>query len=144
MRVAVAAVFLAGAGLAAPVPKELKKADDKTRILGTWKIDRATRDGKELAQYSPVHTLTFHADGTLVFNYFDGDAPQVRAWKLDEAASPKQLLWGARPTPSDNRRLYAFRGDKLVVARRQNNVLPTSLEPGPGIIVIEYERVVSK
>lgn len=134
-------LLLAGAGLSAPVPKELKKQlPDKQRIVGVWRIDRATKDGKELARFEPHHTLTFRADGVIVFTYSDGDTPQSKSWAIDEAADPKQVTWGSNANRSDTRRLYAFRGDRLFVARGKDGELPASVDPGPGITVVEYVR----
>ena len=64
----VAVVFALGSACAAPVPKDFKKPDDKTLIVGTWVLTRANLNGQENAEYF-WHSMTFDADGNTRFRY---------------------------------------------------------------------------
>lgn len=146
MRSCLAVLFVAGSALAAPVPKELKKEDDKTRILGTWVLARANVNGEDLAKYEPDHAMTFSADGRSCFRYGKGGSEEpYDKFVVDTAASPRTVTWLKAAAPLINPRPYEFRDGKLVMATRAGGGKePTSLEPGPGVIVLIYERAEKK
>ncbi len=139
----VAVVFALGSACAAPVPKDFKKPDDKTLIVGTWVLTRANLNGQENAEYF-WHSMTFDADGNTRFRY-KTIPDQENEFKLDTAASPKMLTWLKKSVVSGNPRPYAFRDGRLVMAVGEGDRKPVqSLEPGPGVIVLEYERADAK
>jgi uncharacterized protein (TIGR03067 family) len=140
------AVLLAGSALAAPVPKELKKIDDKVAIVGTWVLASANVNGADVARYDPDHSVKFSADGRSSFLYGKGGSEEpYDKFVVDTAASPRTVTWLKDTTTAINPRPYEFRGDKLVMATRAGGGKePTSLEPGPGVIVFVYERAEKK
>lgn len=138
------ALLLAGSALAAPIPKELKKDDDKTRILGTWVLAKANVNGKHDPNYF-WHSVTFSADGGSCFRYKTTAEEPYDKFEVDTASSPRTVTWLKASASVINPRPYAFRDGKLVMATRVGGgIEPTSLEPGPGIIVFEYERAEKK
>jgi uncharacterized protein (TIGR03067 family) len=139
------AVLLAGSALAAPVPKELRKPDDKVAILGKWEIARANVNGKEVAKYFPEHTMTFRRDGTVVFEYPNGDTPQVLDWTLDPTETPKRFRCKMQRSEVSSSYRYAFREGRLVLAHTLGlKSVPDDLAPVPGISVVEYRRAGTK
>lgn len=135
--------FALGAATAAPVPKELKKEDDKVAIVGKWEVARANVNGAEVAKYSPEHTVTFTAEGTATFQY-PNIPDQPNDFTLDTAASPKTMSFLRNAKAVGQPRPYEFRNGRLVVVIPMGNVPAKSLEPGPDLIVIEYKRAEKK
>ena len=137
--------FLLTGADAAPVPKDFRKPDDKTRLIGTWAISRANENGKETPRFEPWHTLTFRADGVLVFKYPDGSPDQQAEWVIDPTAVPKRLaeVWTEGAALNFNV-AYQFRDGRLVMAWTQDGTPPKSVDPGPNVKVIEYKRAEGK
>lgn len=75
MRPLLAIALLATLAPAAPVPKALKKADDKSGLVGTWKPDK----GSEWFQ--------FDAEGGM------------KAWTTNNAGSPVPYTYAIEPNP---------------------------------------------
>lgn len=73
MRPLVVLTLLAGLITAAPVPKALKKADDKSSLIGTWKPDK----GSEWFQ--------FDTEGGM------------KAWTTNTAGTPVQYTYAVEP-----------------------------------------------
>ena len=144
MRSAVMLVgFLLTGADAAPVPKDFKKPDDKTRLVGTWALVKANVGGQDDPNYF-WHAMTFAADGTNRFRYRD-IPDQENEYKLDTAASPKTLSFLRNAAVVGHPRPYEFRAGRLVVAVGTGGQNPLdSLRPGPGVIVLEYERADAK
>ena len=82
-----------GTAAAAPVPKELRKPDDKNLIVGTWKP--SDRNGC---------WFRFAADGTLETWYpLNGNSPMKWTWTIaDTKATPKRVTL----TRVSNRQVY--------------------------------------
>jgi len=138
------AVGCVGPLVAAPVPKDFKKKlDDKVRILGTWVLASANVNGKVDPNYF-WYSMTFNADGTNYFRYRAG-ADQHNDFKLDSLAKPKMLSFHRNGAIVGHPRPYAFRDGRLVVAVSIGDQKRLdSVEPGPGVIVLEYERLKGK
>lgn len=143
MRTLMVIVLALASATAAPVPKELKKQDDKTRILGTWVLARANENGKESPNYF-WHSMTFDAEGNTRFQYKRG-VDQIHQYTLDPAGTPKTLTWRQGANPGTGARPYEFRDGRLVMATTNTGrAQPATLDPGPGVIVLEYERADGK
>jgi uncharacterized protein (TIGR03067 family) len=145
MRAVVAvAAFAFGSAVAAPVPKELRKQDDKSRLIGTWNLARANVDGKDDPNYF-WHSVTFSADGGSCFRYRQSPDEPYDDFMVDLAASPKTVTWRRSAAAAFGARPFEFRNGRLVMSTgKGTNKEPASLEPGPGIIVFEYERADAK
>ncbi len=140
----VAVVFALGSADAAPVPKDFKKPDDKARLVGTWVLAGANVNGQEDRNYF-WHSMTFAADGTNRFRYKDTPNQEENEFKLDTAAAPKTLTFLRNAAAVGHPRPYEFRDGRLVVAVGTGGQNPlNSLQPGPGVIVLEYERADGK
>ncbi len=89
MRPLVALALFVALAPAAPVPKGLKKPDDKTGIVGRWKPNEGERLWYE-----------FRDDGTLRVNERPTELNGVAQykWTLDSASSPKRMTWYAAGT----------------------------------------------
>lgn len=74
---------------AAPVPKAVKKKDDKSQLLGTWKT--TSEDGKTGAAIW-THTYLFEDDGLLKQWYGPTDRSDWD-WAIDPEQTPKRMTW---------------------------------------------------
>lgn len=146
MRTVLVVLFVAGTAAAAPVPKELKKVEDKDRLVGKWEVARANVNGAEVANYNPAHTVAFTADGTATFQYPTLGIPdQPNQFKLDTAAAPRLLSFVRNDVVVGQPRPYEFRNGRLVMAISLGDQKPIrTLEPGQGIILLEYKRAETK
>ncbi len=138
MRPLLAVALLAGLASAAPVPKALKKADDATRIVGTWKpID------KESAWFQ------FNDDGTLkTWHGGEGGAANSHMdwkWALDPDATPSpRKVRLTRVPDSENGYdcLYELDGDTLrfVFLLSPNMPRPKKVERGDNLQLHQLAR----
>jgi uncharacterized protein (TIGR03067 family) len=138
MRFALVLLLAAGTLTGAPVPKELKKPDDKTALLGTWVAH--TLDGK--AGRPHTHTFVFEPDGKCHTLYGEGQRSDW-TYTLDLAATPKRMRWAAagagRGTTFDC--AYEVVGDTFKLAfLTGNNKSPDKLEPNAGFTLYEMKR----
>lgn len=131
------AVALAGAASAAPVPRELRKQDDRSRLIGTWSLAVANVDGKDDPNYF-WHSVTFSADGTSCFRYKQLPDEPYERFAVDDAAAPKTVAWSKGGADAFKPRPFVFRAGRLVMSTGR------ALEPGAGVIVFEYTRAESK
>lgn len=132
MRPLVAVVLVAALAPAAPVPKAVKKKDDKELIVGTWK---------------PANKGTcwfqFNADGTL------------KTWHDPNAHSPLDWTWAIEETDRLPKRIkltragggnesyvciYELDGDGLKIAFIVGAKDPQKVEAGPGLQLYEQTR----
>jgi uncharacterized protein (TIGR03067 family) len=141
---AVVGLLAVAAVTAAPLPKELKKKDDKERIVGTWVLKRANVNGTEEPNYF-WHSMTFDDKGGLRFKYKDGP-DQTATYELDATARPKRMTSRFGDGKGHTQVApYEFRDGRLVMAIPNGGRKElASVEPGPGVIVLEYERVEPK
>jgi uncharacterized protein (TIGR03067 family) len=138
MRLALALLLTAGTLLAAPVPKELRKKDDRAAIVGTWRTVR--HDGR--AENANTW-FRFEADGTL--RTWHGQHPnssQSWTWALaDPTATPKRATL-AQVGGAKYECLYELAGDTLKIGfvMNANAGLPTRVELHPAIQLYEMTR----
>jgi uncharacterized protein (TIGR03067 family) len=131
MRPLFALVLLATLAPAAPVPKALKRADDRQLILGRW---------------MPVEGQTqwyqFNPDGTLSTWYARGEAPEPQyRFTLDPTVSPKRITWiGAKSGKVEWEGLYELDGDTLKVAYSPAPNVPQGFAPEQAQKVIQQTR----
>lgn len=91
MRAIVALILLGSPGLAAPVPKELKKSDH-ARIVGTWlEIGSSMNGGAN--QPGSGDRRRFDADGTATITRKDGTLIKGIRFTLGESVQPRTFEW---------------------------------------------------
>lgn len=89
MRPLLALAVLIGFASAAPVPKALKKNDDRTLLLGTWKtISEHGKTGKDIW----THTYHFEESGHLQ-QWFGPTDTSNWDWTIDPEQTPKRMTW---------------------------------------------------
>jgi uncharacterized protein (TIGR03067 family) len=138
MRPLLAVALLAALAPAAPVPRSLKKADDKTLLLGTWKTtSEAGKTGKDIW----THTYHFHPDGHLR-QEFGPVSESNWDWAIDPEQTPKRMTWVNRKDPANAYDcVYELDGDTLrlnYVGAKQT--LPKAVGPQGGGYAIEMTR----
>jgi uncharacterized protein (TIGR03067 family) len=141
MRSVLAVLLAVGSAVAAPVPKELKKEDDRTRLRGSWSTETANVSGQPWRDFS-LHTLIFDGDNVLRAKYRTGLADATWTLKLDPEANPKRMSWVSADGKNDGYECaYAFVGEQLVVSiAHQKQNPPGSVQPGPVVTVYHFNR----
>jgi uncharacterized protein (TIGR03067 family) len=131
MRPLVALGLLVSLTPAAPVPKALKKQDDRQLILGRWK-----------PVVGQTQWYQFNADGTLSTWYNPGESPDPQyTVTLDPTASPKRITWiGLKSGEVEWEGLYELDGDTLKVAYSPVPKVPEGFGPGQAQTVIQQTR----
>jgi uncharacterized protein (TIGR03067 family) len=89
MRPLLAFALLVGLAPAAPVPKALKKADDKSLLLGQWKT---TSEAGNTGKVIWTHTYQFEDTGRLK-QRFGEDGLSEWDWTIDPEPTPKRMRW---------------------------------------------------
>jgi hypothetical protein len=128
MRPLVAALLLVTLAPAAPVPKAVKKKDDKELLVGTWK---------------PVNQdsawFQFAADGTLKTWHGETDNPNSQmnwSWALDPEPTPRRVRLTRVPDSHNGYDcLYELDGDtlKFVFLLKKGMDPPKKVEGGPDL-----------
>ena len=125
---------------AAPVPKDFKKTDDKVALVGLWKVNRLTINGRA-DQNLHTHTFGFDAEGNC-HTLFGQNARSDWTFTLDPTASPKRMNWVAKGGGSKWVCVYEVAGDTLKVGFVAQNVEPpATVEPGPTLTLYEMTRM---
>ena len=138
MRHLFALLLLVGLASAAPVPKTLKKADDKTLVMGKWRTtSESGKTGKD------IWTHTYHFDDTGHLQQWFGPTDSSNwDWAVDPDQSPKRMTWVDRKNSSNAFDCtYELDGDTLrinCVAAKQP--LPKGVGPKAGGHAIEMTR----
>jgi len=133
MRFAVLSVLAVGSVAAAPVPKDFKKPNDKSRLVGTW-VGTAPDQVR----------FQFAADGTL--HTWHGADPQAGrmgwTWTVtDPTATPKRARINRAENPSAGYDcVYEWSGDTLKFALiiDTKQATPAKVEKGSGL---EYHQM---
>jgi uncharacterized protein (TIGR03067 family) len=141
MRPLLVTLVCAAVGIAAPVPKDLKnkKQDDNTAIVGTWKVNTLTVNGK----VSNISTEVFVFSDTGEVRTLTGgrDGGSVWKWTLDPAAAPPAMRWNRAVGGSDWECVYELSGDTLKVGFiGKGSARPEKVEPGPSLTLYEMTR----
>ncbi len=142
MRPLVVVCLLAGIAPAAPVPKAVKKRDDKSLLLGTWKT--TSEQGKTGAAIW-THTYLFEDTGHLQ-QWFGPKESSNWEWAIDPEQTPKKMTWvNKRDGKNAYDCTYELDGDTL----RLNYVgagqpLPKGVGPKAGGYAVEMTRDTSK
>lgn len=137
MRPLIALALLAVLAPAAPVPKALKKKDDKALLVGTWKV--TCEDGKAGASIH-THTYRFDEDGNQKQWYGKGADMSEWTWAIDPEASPKRMTWVSQ-TQGTFECVYELSGEGLKMAyTRGHQKQPPTAFTGPGVHLIELVR----
>lgn len=132
MRPLLVVVLLAGFTPAAPVPKAVKKKDDKELLVGTWK---------------PANKGTcwflFNADGTMkTWHDPNAHSPLDWTWVLEETERlPKRMkLTRAGGGNESYVCVYELDGDGLKIGFVVGGQVPEKVETGPGVQLYEQSR----
>lgn len=130
MRPLLAIALLVGLALAAPVPKELKKKDDATAIIGTWKP----------ASTGTCH-FKFNDDGTMrTWHSPNIGSPIDWTYTLDPIATPKTMKLTTAKGKETHDCIYELDGDGLKIAFVLGAKDPKKVEAGPGLQLYEQTR----
>lgn len=132
MRTLLVVCLLATPATAAPVPKTLKKKDDATLLVGTWKPA-----GKQSAWFQ------FAADGTLkTYSDPNGRSLQNWTWVLEETERlPKRMkLTRAGGGNESFVCVYELDGDTLKIGFVVSGQVPEKVEAAPGVQLYEQSR----
>jgi hypothetical protein len=134
VRSALALTLLVGTLSAAPVPKELKKPDDKELLVGTW-----------MTTGSGTANFRFNADGTMqTWTGQDVGRPVLEwTWSdLDPMATPKRVKLTRAVGTASYDCLYELSGDSLKIAFivDKTKPIPDKLQARPGFSVYELTR----
>lgn len=123
MRHLLSAVLLVGFVTAAPVPKAVKKSDDKTLIVGRW-----------IAVNQNHHSFHFKDDGTMTVWNGPVDTGGARyRWTLDDSVSPKRMTWydtGSSPPRTQFECVYELEGDDLTITYESSPAIPKGVGAG--------------
>jgi len=141
MRTAVVLLFAVGLTVAAPVPKVAKKVDDATLLEGRWEsvsFDSGAGPRADTSWWLEVK------DGKLSTGCGKTNGYMARAFKLDPAASPKQLdiddLSGKFILTA-----YQLDGDTLTWSESSSNTRrPPAVETTGGFNVFVFQRAKAK
>lgn len=141
MRPLVLLTLLAGTTAAAPVPKAVKKADDKTALVGTWRVTAETLNGRN--ERVTDDTFMFDAEGILTIRPKNPDMYKPHwTFKLDSEASPRRMqLSLSVKGPFERELVYELDGDTLKVGFINKGANPpAAVEPGDGLNLFVMTR----
>lgn len=129
------AFILATAVSAAPVPKAVKKQDDKSTLVGTWKVSAVTINGND--SFPNTHTFIFDADGGVKTLFGKISSTSTWNWTIDTTTSPRTMRWESNPKNNNNNSLncvYELDDDSLKVGFiSPGSKPPAKLEPTEGL-----------
>jgi uncharacterized protein (TIGR03067 family) len=133
-------VLIAGAlALAAPVPKELKKAGDETTVLGAWEsvvADYSLKPGAAGAVFR------FAAEGKGGVTPPPGMGNEISAtYTIDPTANPKRFEWKLGGAGTASVATYELDGDTLKLAFGEAGKQPAAAAPAQGVSYYELKRV---
>ena len=126
---------------AAPVPKELKRADDERAILGTWEMVRSSHYAKDPAPPTATILWRFDADGSGVVNNSEKYEIGYKLLPADSPNAPKNFDF--RWVDSHFKGLYRLDGDTLKIAVDSDGgkVRAAELGPGKDLYYWEFKRL---
>ena len=113
----------------APVPKEIRRPDDLSRMAGDWRevpADGAVRKGTN-------YRFTFDKDGRAAIHEADGRASYRYTFALDPQTAPPSLTWSSSGGGPNYRGAYRLDGDTLAFVFVPNDQpFPKEVKPGLG------------
>lgn len=123
IRVALLVVLVASAaGVAAPVPKGIKRVREEDRIVGVW-----------VEANNPNAVWFFNADGTAGVG--EPDKPSLRAiYRVDSSHSPPHFDWSQDGGKTWYLDVYELDGDvlKMSAGVGGSGIRPTTVDPKNG------------
>lgn len=136
--------LLAGLATAAPVPKAVKKLDDKSAIVGTWTVTDLTVNSRKVD--ISYKTFTFDAEGKVTLRYAkDAGNGSSWTWTIDDSTTPRRMQWTTQPGRNDWDLVYEVDGDSLKVGFiAKGSKPPTAVEPGDGLTLYIMTRDTTK
>ena len=140
-----AAVACVSAASAAPVPKDFKKPDDKTRLVGTWTVTLCNVSGREFPNPG-WESLLIDADGGIRAVSREGTTVFEYATVLDPTAAPKRMPFRDTKTAAVMYEcVYQFTAGGLTISiPHDHKQPPASLDPGARATVYEFKRADAK
>lgn len=144
MRPLLALALLAGLAAAAPVPKSVKKVDDKTALVGTWQVTELTVNSRKTD--TSYQTFTFDAVGKVTLRHGkDATGGSSWTWTIDDSASPRRMQWSTQPGRTDWDLVYEVDGDTLKVGFINKGAKPpASVVPAEGLTLYVMTREPAK
>jgi uncharacterized protein (TIGR03067 family) len=133
---ALAALLLAPAVVAAPVPKAVKKQDDVDRIVGRWKCESAFNGKEEMVGSHKNDVWTFAPAG----EKSEQLTPTGTRYSLDysfPAPGERQMNLACNGNPYLG--VYELDGDTLTIAFRDRN-RPATLDKAAGVYLFTFRR----
>lgn len=118
---------------------------DKDKILGTWKITKETRDGKDVpADANKNVRVTFTADKMQIK---EGDMAHEASYRLDRTKKPTGIEIVPADGPHKGQKLqgvYALEGDtlKVCIVLAPGKTVPTEFvaKPESGCVLLSLQR----
>ena len=145
----VIALLATGTLAAAPVPKDFKKPDDATLLVGTWKVTALSVNGRPNANLH-THTFGFDADGKCHTLFGENGNANRSDWTytLDPKATPKRMKWTSAPVGRGPQFgalefdcVYEVSGNTFKLGFLPNaQAVPDKVELGPGLTLYEMKR----
>jgi len=134
-------VLAAPLAFAAPVPKELKRADERA-ILGTWEVTAFSGDGAVIVREKNTLRWRFDTEGRAATVNPTETAANFKV--LPKLPSAGWFDWNTEGYLY--RGLYELGGDALKIAISVDDDLtrPTKLAPGPNVRYYEFKRVIAE
>ena len=132
MRTAFVLLVAAGSLVAAPVPKDFRKAADKESLVGAWKSSDGTKQWYE-----------FKGDGTMkTWNELREEQAVPYLWTIDPTATPKRMTLTRAVGSGTYDCLYDLTGDglKLAFILDKTRPLPDKLAAAPGLSFYDLAR----
>jgi uncharacterized protein (TIGR03067 family) len=127
---------LSASVLAAPIPKDRKKNDDKQLLVGKWtsiKFNGNANQGSALQ-------LEFDENGTVWTLNPNGGRASEWQWALVEDQSPKQMRWNSKQGNNWDC-VYDLNDDVLLLGFiGRGQPVPTKVEVQPNLTLYEMKR----
>lgn len=127
--------------LAAPVPKEFRKATgDAEALVGTWEYVESSIGGAPAAARNDKTRFRFEAGGKCVLQFESGERKEVQC-PLDPSGTPKRFQWIA-PWGTFNGS-YELTGDvfRMAMSNTPAGAAPAAVAPGPDVVYSVLHRV---
>ncbi len=144
MRSLLALALLAGFATAAPVPKAVKKKDDKAMIAGRWLVTELTVNGRNTNV--SYNTFTFDTEGKVTLrSKKDDPSGSAWTWTIDPTVDPPGMQWATQNGKNDWQLVYEVTADTLKVGFIAKGAKPpTKVEPCDGLTLYVMTRDTSK
>jgi hypothetical protein len=138
MRTLLTLALLAGWAAAAPVPKALKaKLEDKTALVGTWKVTLLNGNGGNIH----THTYTFEEGGKVKVLCGANVPGGEWFWSIEPDQTPKRMKWVSVEGMGGFDCVYELTGDTFKLGfLTTGQKTAAAVAPGLGVTLYEMTR----